>query len=140
MKLIIQQVIIGTALAVMLFVLSGCKEVFHSKEDINYTELVLDMEHNDSVKKKEKDYFKFYAEQGKTYNVDLKHRSSSASSTHIYIGAFWYDTEETVIGELRFSEGDWKKTSFTASRSGNVVIRVTSQNINSSSYTIKITQ
>jgi hypothetical protein len=140
MKLIIQQVIIGAVLAIMLFVLSGCKEIFHSKEDINYTKLVLDMEHNDSVGKKEKDYYKFYAEQGKTYNVNLKKSDYYAS---IDISAFWYDTEETVIGELNFSDDyDWEKTPFTASRSGNVVIRVTSHSDNYSgySYTIKITQ
>jgi hypothetical protein len=143
MKLIIQQVIIGTALAIMLFVLSGCKEVFHSKEDINYTELVLDMEHNDSVRNEEKDYYKFYAEQGKTYNVNLI--SGSSSPSYINIVAFWYDTEATVIGELKFSKNGREKTSFTASRSGNVVIRLTASSESATyasggSYTIKITQ
>ena len=134
MKRILPQAFIGVTMAITFLAVSACKDIFHSKDSINYTELVLDMEHNDSVNKKNKDYYKFYAEQGKTYNILIdKYEDYS-----IYIDAFWYDTEETVIGELGFFRDG--KTSFTATRSGNVVIRVTSQNINSSSYTIKITQ
>ena len=101
---------------------SGCRDIFYSKENIEYMDLIIDKEYLNSVSKK--NYYKFHAEQGVTYYLSWKIVSSP--KIRINVEAFWYDTGEIV------AEGWGKKLrgglSFSYSRSGDVVIRITGRN------------
>jgi hypothetical protein len=110
-----------------LMALSGCRDIFHSKENIDYTSLVLDKEYSNSVKKGSRYYYKFHAEQDVTYYIswDTSSRYSllpSYDKDRIKVATFWYDTGGTISGE---KEGYKEVISFPSSRTGDVVVRIT---------------
>ena len=133
MKLIMKHIFSsGMTLAIVLLTVSSCKDIFHSKENINYVNLVMDKMHQDSVKSNKRNYYKFHAEEGKTYYISWHYATNWVQS--LEVTAFWYDTGLVAMGEkkLKYSgyrgvvvndEGD-TSSFLTASRSGDVVIRV----------------
>ena len=135
MKRIMKRAFIaGITLAAALFTVSGCKDIFHSKEDIDYVNLILDTAHNGSVlaydtagkaKMKEKNYYKFRAERGVTYYISWSVEYSSEGDYKLSITTFWYDTGGVVMGEQSGEDGSKTPPSFVASRSGDVVVRAT---------------
>jgi len=102
-----------------LMALSGCRDIFHSKENLDYMDLVLDKEYSNSVKKGSRNYYKFHAVQDVTYYISWY---LSPYGAKIKVASFWYDTGGTVTGE---KEGWIEDLSFSSSRTGDVVVRIT---------------
>jgi len=103
----------------ILMAVSSCRDFFHSKENIDYMDLVLNKEYDNSVAEGGRNYYKFNAELNKTYYI-----SWYTMSNEIKVATFWYDTGGTVTGEKEgLGSG---KLSFSTSRSGDVVVRITS--------------
>jgi len=120
-------------IAVMVF--SCCRDIFHSKENIDYMDLVLDKELNGSVKVFSRNYYKFNAEQGVTYYISWK-TGSYGYGTDIKVATFWYDTGGTITGE---KESNWDTLTFTSSRTGDVIIRITiDSSHDSADYRLKV--
>ena len=131
MKRILQQAFIGITMAITFLAVSACKDIFHSKEDINYAPLIQNKEYTDGISKDKKNYYKFNVQQGNTYNIDIKTEENTYYYHYrIYLTAFYYDTETTVIGkqEVILNDDKSKTVSFTASRTGDVVVRVSDYN------------
>jgi len=107
-----------------LIVVLSCRDIFHSKEDIDYLNLVINKEYNNSVEKGDRNYYKFHAEKGVMYYISWD-VSDHYSHLDIAVATFWYDSGGTITGERKdYYTGD-SGPSFIASRSGDVVIRIT---------------
>ena len=130
-----------------LMALSGCRNIFHSKEKIDYIDLVIDSEHTSSLKKGKRNYYKLPIEKGTKYKIechawvgysnDGKANSWSYLDSSFMFAVFFYDTEEQLVLKKSGSSEKSISASFTASRSGDIVIRVTSGSYSFEEYTIK---
>ena len=137
-----KNIYVGIIIATTLFIFSACRDIFYSKEDIDYVNLILDTTHNSSVgthddntrnKNIPRNYYKFRVEQGATYYFswrtnyyDSDRRGYNGSLREVYheliITMFRYDNGGIVMGEREDRNG---YGSFTAPYSGDIVIRVT---------------
>ena len=128
MKRIVLKTILGVVVMIALMAVSGCRDIFHSKEDIDYVDLAINKQHSSSVKIGNKNYCKFHAEQEVTYYISWYVSNWSYTvENNLKVTTFWYDTGGTITGE----QSDWRTKdygpSFTASRSGDVVVKITAE-------------
>ena len=114
---------------IIFMALSGCSDIFHSKEDIDYMDIILNKEYSNSVKEGSRNYYMFHAEQNVTYYILWY----IGGSYKLKVATFWYDTGGTVTGEKE--DNYHASLSFSSARSGDVVVRITAKNDYSSKNT-----
>jgi len=144
MKRILYQTFIITFFVIISLAVPACKNIFHSKENMYYMSLTIGEERSGGpIDSSKRDYYIFEAEQGVKYsitvtrfytvkgNYDNHYKDEEKSDNDVDVAVFCYDTEEALLKEA--------VGSFTAPRSGKIVIRISRKNYtNVEKYTLNV--
>ena len=132
MKRILYQTFIITFFVIISLAVPACKNIFHSKENMYYMSLTIGEERSGGpIENSKRDYYIFEAEQGVKYSITVTGTTGDKFDDKVLqvgVVVFCYDTEEALLKEA--------VGSFTALRSGKIVIRISTNR--GMKYTINV--